>query len=176
MKELESGAHKFNQLILGVTVSSGSADIDELLVEETMQEVARGWTDGPYELLQLEPGATISRRFPLPQQDKTRLIEDFSVNGVYDSCVIHHKLDLRMIDTFGALVKKLFQDMSSAGLECGLVVKTCDLKSAYRQVPIKLDHLKFAYFSVFNRRKGRAEVYRMLTPPFGATHSVYSFL
>ena len=61
-------------------------------------------------------------------------------------------------------------------MQCDLVAKTYDLRSAYRQVPIKQSHLKYAYFSVYNHRKGCAEMYRMLTLPFGATHSVYSFL
>ena len=57
-----------------------------------------------------------------------------------------------------------------------LLGKTYDLKSAYRQVPIKSEHLKFSYFSIYNCELGKVQIYRLRTLPFGATHSVYSFL
>ena len=50
------------------------------------------------------------------------------------------------------------------------------MESAYGQAPIRADHLKFAYFSVYNCEKDAVEVYRLKTLPFGATHSVYNFL
>ena len=37
-------------------------------------------------------------------------------------------------------------------------------------------HLKYAFFSVYNLLQGKAEIYQLLTLPFGATHSVYCFL
>ena len=55
-----------------------------------------------------------------------------------------------MIDTFGALIRKLFQVLGQHGMQCHLAAKTYDLRSAYRQVPIKQSHLKYAYFSVYN--------------------------
>ena len=104
------------------------------------------------------------------------MIDDFSVSSVNDSCIVHNKIDLHMIDTFAAMVKRFFALCDERGVSSGLVAKTYDLKSAYRQVPIRKDHLKFAYFSVLNHRLGRAQIYRLKTLPFGATHSVYSFL
>lgn len=124
----------------------------------------------------MEEGATISKRFPLTQGDKTRMIDDFSISGVNDSCEIHNKLDLHMIDTFCAVVKQYFRACSSMGQDCSLVAKTYDLKSAYRQVPIRPGHYKYAYFSVYNHELGATQVYRLKTMPFGATHSVYFFL
>ena len=55
-------------------------------------------------------------------------------------------------------------------------MKTYDLKSAYRQVPVWSEHLKYGYVCVYNTDEQRPQVYRMLTLPFGASHSVYSFL
>ena len=37
-------------------------------------------------------------------------------------------------------------------------------------------HLKYAYFSIYNHELDSVEIYRSRTLPFGATHSVYSFL
>ena len=38
------------------------------------------------------------------------------------------------------------------------------------------EHLKFSYFCIHNWLLQKPEVYQLLTLPFGATHSVYSFL
>ena len=39
-------------------------------------------------------GSTISRRFPLQQGQKIRMIEDYSVSGVNDSLHYPHKVGL----------------------------------------------------------------------------------
>ena len=59
---------------------------------------------------------------------------------------------------------------------CPLLAKTYDLKSGYRQVPVASSHLKYGYVCVYNPDSKKAEVYRMLTLPFGASHAVCSFL
>ena len=43
-------------------------------------------------------------------------------------------------------------------------------------MPIRSDHLKFAYFSIYNCELDEVQIYRLKTLPFGATHSVYNFL
>ena len=43
-------------------------------------------------------------------------------------------------------------------------------------MPICSKRLKLAYFSIYNHELDKAEIYRMKTLPFGATHSVYNFL
>ena len=57
-----------------------------------------------------------------------------------------------------------------------LTAKTYDLKSAYRQVPVREDDLKFGYFCIYNHETDEVELYRSRTLPFGATHSVFNFL
>ena len=176
MKQLCQDARRRNHLILQLTKSSGDVSLDEQMLHETELELEKGWAEGPFELDQLEEGATISRRFALSQGQKVRMIDDFSISGVNDSCVIHNKIDLHLVDTFVATVRHFFSEASGAGVSTALVAKTYDLKSAYRQVPIKASHLKFAYFSVFNHKLGYPQIFRLKTLPFGATHSVYSFL
>eukprot|EP00438_Fugacium_kawagutii_P011446 Skav223456 [mRNA] locus=scaffold184:128814:130232:- [translate_table: standard] len=104
------------------------------------------------------------------------MIDDYSVPGVNDYCTIHTKLDLHVVDTFVATVKSFFQSMKAEGKATSLLAKTYDLKSAYRQIPIRVDHRRFAYFCIYNPPSKQVEIYRSLTLPFGATHSVYSFL
>ena len=176
ISQLEADATRRNQLVLQLTCSSGSEETDLQLLAETELEVERGWAEGPIDLSVLEEGATISRRFPLVQSSKTRLIDDFSVSGVNDSCIAHNRVDLHLIDTFCAMVKSFFGQCAVAGKDSELRAKTYDLTSAYRQVLIRPSHYKYAYVCIYNCKRGCAEVYRMKTMPFGATHSVYCFL
>ena len=81
-----------------------------------------------------------------------------------------------MIDTLAALMNKFFLRCEELGVDSAIRAKTFDLKSAYRQVPVREEHLRYAYFSIYNCQKGHAEVYQLVTLPFGATHSVYAFL
>ena len=104
------------------------------------------------------------------------MIDDFSVSGVNDGCSIHSKISLHMIDTLGAVTRRYFGLCKELEVDSKLVARTFDLKSAYRQIAVCKEHLKYAYFSVYNCEVGAAEIYQLLTSPFGATHSVYSFL
>ena len=176
VEQLKASASKRNQAVIGMTRSSGERSLDAQVLTETREEVGRGWAVGPFDVSALPSGSVISRRFPLAQGAKTRMIDDFSVSGVNDSCTSHTKIDLHMIDTLGAVMQKLFSLAESTGRPRKMMAKTFDLKSAYRQVPIKEDHLAFAYFSIFNHEKQGPEVYQLRTLPFGAVHSVYSFL
>ncbi len=176
MEQLQKDAVRRNDFILNLTKSSGDRELDERLLSETREELECGWAEGPFDPKCLEDGATISRRFALVQGAKTRMIDDFSISGVNDSCVIHNKIDLHLIDTFAAAIKNYFSGCRDHSVSGSLLGKTYDLKSAYRQVPIRSDHLKFAYFSIYNCELDRTEVYRLRTLPFGATHSVYNFL
>ena len=98
--------------------------------EETLQELERSWADGPYELERLLKGAVVSHRFPLPQQSKVRMIDDYTVSGANDTAAVHSKVDLHMVDTFCSLIKSLGDE----GCALQLLAKTYDLKSAYRYV------------------------------------------
>jgi len=173
LEQLEENAEKRNLLVLSMTKSSASPDLDAAVLQETRDEVNKGWADGPWSLEQLEKGATVSRRFPLAQGEKVRMIDDYSVSGVNDSCTVNSKLDLHMIDTFVAVIKAYFEQMKGAMADSSLLAKTYDLKAAYRQIPVRKDHLKYAYFSIYNHERDTVEIYRSRTLPFGATHSVY---
>ena len=150
VKQLEQGAQKRNEMILSMTRSSGDVEVDRQLLEETEEELKKGWAIGPFELDDLEPGAVISRRFPLQQSTKTRMIDDFSISGINDSTVRHH---LHTVDSFCALIREFFEASVRGGIDSRMVGKTYDLKSAYRQVPIRKDHLGFAFFPFSTTRR-----------------------
>ena len=174
LPQLLREAPKRNQAILASSKSCGDRDVDAQLLAETKEEVRLGWARGP--LSSLPEGSVVSRRFPLVQGSKTRMIDDYSISGINDTASTNNKVDLHMIDTFAATIREYFRQCDEAGVDSRLVAKTYDLKAAYRQVPIKEDHLRFSFFSIYNCERDCAEIYQLVTLPFGATHSVYSFL
>ena len=79
-----------------MTRSSGDRAFDEQLLVETREEIRKGWARGPFKLEELEKDAVVSRRFLLQQGSKARVIDDYSVSGINDTCAAHNKVDLRM--------------------------------------------------------------------------------
>ena len=146
--------------------SSGDKLLDEQILKDTEEEVSKGWALGPIAVEDIPEGAVISKRFALRQGVKTRLIDDFSISGVNESCVTHNKVDLHMIDTFCAVLKKYFMEAGSRRLDPELVAKTYDLIAAYRQVPVRLDQLQFSYVCIYNHVLECAQVYQLLTLAF----------
>ena len=155
VQQLESCAEKRNKLVMRMTKSSGTKELDEVVLKETRDEISRGCADGPWSLDSLEYGATISCRFLLLQGSKICMLDDYSVSGVNDSCTIHTMLDLHVVDTFIAAVQAYFDGMRALGWDMSLAAKTYDLKSAYRLVPIRDVHLKFGYFASRTMRRMR---------------------
>ena len=176
IQQLEQRAPGMNRYIVNSVSSSGNAELDRAVWSETQSELDKGWIDGPWQIDSLPEGAVISRRFGLQQSSKVRVIDDFSVSGVNDTCQTHSKPELHAIDCFCGLVKRWFAKSLDHSMGGHLLAKTYDLKSAYRQVPVASSHLKYGYVCVYNPDKKTVEIYRMLTLPFGASHSVYSFL
>ena len=62
LDQLQQDSQRRNEYILKMTVSAGSNELDQQLLEETREELSKGWAEGPFELHELEDGATISRR------------------------------------------------------------------------------------------------------------------
>ena len=178
VKQLESSAVARNTATLARAKSSGDEDLDTKVWEETQLELQRGWIDGPFGLSDLEQGAVVSHRFGLLQRNRTklRLIDDFSVSGVNATVQTDAKPDLQAINCLAALTVAWFKRCKECGRSSDLLSKTYDLSAAYRQIPVRAEHLKFAYVSVYCPSTGKPVIYRLLSMPFGATHSVFAFL
>ena len=162
-------------MVLNTAKSSGDHQLDLKVLEETILELEKGCAAGPIPFISLEKGAVISRRFPLVQGAKTRKIDDFSVSGVNDSALLITGSSCTLLMLFVGMVRSYFEQCEQRSLSSDLVCKTYDLKSAYRQVPIRCGHLRYGFFLIFNAERQSAEIHQLRTLPFGETHSVYSF-
>ena len=64
-----------NAAVIKSLEKSAPSEYDQLVWDETMAEVDRGWlisSDASGECF-------IAKRFPVPQKDKVRLVDDFSI-------------------------------------------------------------------------------------------------
>lgn len=79
------------------------------------------------------------------------------------------------MDTFATLTKEFFNKCELALGNSSLKAKTYELKRPYRQVPVRLDHLKYIFFCIYSWKLDAAEVYQLLTLPCANARSVYSY-
>lgn len=50
LEQLARDASRRNEYILKMTVSAGSEELDRQVLEETREELNKGWAEGPFEL------------------------------------------------------------------------------------------------------------------------------
>ncbi|CAL1173405.1 unnamed protein product [Cladocopium goreaui] len=134
--------------------SSGRKELDKLVWQQTLEECDAGWMHGPYDERQISDmvGSNdwlATRRFPLEQKDKTRLIDDALASGLNSAYGTSNKLTLFDIDTLVAMVLQAARAMQQKSgtittsvyvsvsalwsQPLQLVGRTLDLQSAYKQ-------------------------------------------
>ena len=117
----------------------------------------------------------------MQQQDKVRPIDDFSVSQVNHTLGCVEKIMVVPSSATVSLALALQRGLTAnkGGIVSGEVValsgKTFDLKSAYKQLPIHSDDLRFAQATVWNPENQKPAVVSLKALPFGATGSVQGF-
>ena len=182
-------------------VAKGEFDEDtwNATVEEATQ---KSWLDGPHSWEQLEEmfdgDWTPARRFGIIQSGKLRVIDDFSENGTNSVYACQEKLDLRTLDHLtwcavqmaNSIWKTREVDFTlSTGERLkgrvdggwnksdigGLLTKTVDLKSAYKQFAIAPADRKRAVIVVKAGVDSQPMGFISSVLPFGAAAAVMSF-
>eukprot|EP00435_Cladocopium_sp_Y103_P071464 s958_g37.t1 len=81
-------APALNAAVTGSLTSAAETEHDQFVWDETQAEVNQGWLTPT---VHSHPEC-IAKRFPLPQANKVRLIDDFSINGVNGAYGLREKL------------------------------------------------------------------------------------
>ena len=168
--QLVSMSPGLNAAVVESLSNASPSEHDQLVWDETLAEVERGW---------LVPSNSsgecfIAKRFPVPQKDKVRLVDDFSICGVNGAYGLREKLRVQAVDELCSYVAYM-RDNVGDGAVPKLVGRTYDLKSAYKQFgvdPWHADRLRIAV----KRPTGGVGIFSAVALPFGATGSVSSFL
>ena len=173
MEQLEGMAKGLNMAVVASLESSEWMPVDQVAWDETMQEVANGWlAEEPHPDLGKQ---FIAKRFPIQQKEKTRLIDDFSICGVNSAFGMSEKLRVDAIDEILAGISVLLDSQSFVDKGKGLLGRTFDLKSAYKQFGVDVPHSEKLRIAV-KKPGGGVAFFKVLALPFGATGSVSAFL
>ena len=171
-EELCNEAKSSNLAIFHSVRSSGDLELDNVVFEKTLEERDAGWLRGPVRFEELGPGSVLSRRFGLKQPNKVRLVDDLSKSGVNSTVQTSEAPKPHSTDVVASLVLALLLGAQGRGV----LGKTFDLKSAYRQLGIHPDSLSCSFITCFDPQTRRPAIFQMLAVPFGGSRSVYSFL
>ena len=180
---------------------TGDGDADAELWSQTLQEVEQGWIDGPY----WDEGEVSSRldsddwmctrRFPIVQGPKVRIIDDCLQSGLNSAYAAYNKLRLMDADAFISLVLLIIKCSRRPGsklvLDSGEVLevrrhpgwgdgldllgKTLDLASAYKQLGCKPETTFNRVLVAWCPEKQQPAFFISTALMFGATSAVFSF-
>ncbi|CAL1130530.1 unnamed protein product [Cladocopium goreaui] len=119
-RQLMKSSKWSRKMIMKKTAESPDPDVRSAVWKITMEEVERGWLQGPFDESQvrnmLGPLFVCSKRFGLVQTDKVRQIDNMSeslVNAAYGSS---YKLDLEGVDGISVLARTFVEATSDDGV------------------------------------------------------------
>ena len=200
--QLEAQAIWRRRTSIGKCRSSGDTSADVELWEQSLGEAEAGWIDGPFydesevsERVQTTDWIC-TRRFPLQQPTKIRLIDDGLESGLNSAYSCYNKLTLMDMDAVVALANTVLQAFASNGVfrfslstgefltgkihagwnsDSTLLGRTLDLKAAYKQLAVNPSQGFVRVVVAYDPVKSRPAFFIFNALPFGATGSVYSF-
>ncbi len=201
VRELRKKSVWLRAAVIGKCNASDRSDLDETTWTKTLEERDRGWLEGPFTLEQVEAMVGDSewiatRRFPLEQKDKVRMIDDCLASGLNSAFSSSNKLQLMDVDVLVALVMCALKAVGKTehdrlhlssgevvplkvsqqwGGHLNLLGRTLDLESAYKQAAPKPDQLWARFIAVYNPTTGGPSFFSTAALMFGSTASVYAF-
>eukprot|EP00435_Cladocopium_sp_Y103_P049576 s2642_g15.t1 len=163
-------APALNASVTGSLASAAESEHDQFVWDETHMEVRQGWLTPTVH----SSPECIAKRFPLPQANKVRLIDDFSINGVNGAYGLREKLRVQSVDELCSYIAYMM-DNTKESIFPSLVGRTFDLKHAYRQFGVDEYHHDLLKIAV--KKPGSTyELFNVGALPFGAVGSVSAFL
>ena len=179
-EQVREVASETRQAIMLSAQSSRDREMDRELLEITLDEVDRGWLEGPIDMGRLMPTATVSRRFGVRQgstaADGTRVFKVRPIDDLSESLI-------NMTNGGEVTISPMGIDAIVAGLVhrlrqkpgAHLSAKTIDLRKAYKNLPVSGPALQDSHLMVFDPDTNEPQVFLSKVLPFGARASVMGF-
>ena len=171
--ELSEISRRDRPSVISKPTISEDKEVKEAVWQQTLQEVADGFVEGPFDMKSIPTDVPVSKRFGVVQGSKARCVDDFtgsSVNLAVQSCESPRPHTLNVV---AGLLSVMMEKSKHTKAWVGRVF---DLKSAYRQCFVHEDSLKHSFIGVYDPSDGVVKAFRMLALPFGNIKSVHSFL
>eukprot|EP00435_Cladocopium_sp_Y103_P067764 s200_g30.t1 len=164
-KQLEQRASKARGALLTSVKSSGDRELDVGVYEATLEELDKGFIQGPVDPTLLPDGATLTRRFGVAERGKVRPIDDYKASLVNSAVIQPEAVSVHGIDHIAGMGAAYLRASEHDGQFAELMSKCWDL-AAYRQVPLSDNAFDLdAYLIVYNPYTESAEVYQQKVSP-----------
>ncbi|CAE7248606.1 unnamed protein product [Symbiodinium sp. CCMP2592] len=202
--ELLDHAKFLKPALWGKVSGDASHPDDQELWDLTCAEAdEKGWLHGPYTWEQLQNMFDSKwipvRRFSIRQKNKLRPIDDLSENAVNQAWTVMERIGLRALDeiTWACMAlmraslgrREVFFRKSDGSVlsgplhsywqqdtrRCSPVLKTTDLRSAYKQFAIRPGHHRMCVVTLKDPADGLTKGFVCRVLPFGALASVGQF-
>jgi hypothetical protein len=154
---------------------------DAALWAKSNDEVAEGKAEGPFTdraAVEAVVGGPFvaAHRFGVQQGDSLRPCDNMSGSGDHvNACFASsRKLVISDLDVFSASAAHIAR-RPVQGRSGRLSIWKKDHKSAYRQVPLRRDHRRFAVYCFCHPETGQLQYFVHKALPFGASASVYAY-
>ena len=201
-QQLKTSAPWLRKSTIAKCKASDDPDLDTVTWDQTMDETAKGWLKGPFteeQICDMMGGSQqwiATRRFPLRQKDKVRMIDDCTASGMNAAFAATNKLVLLDVDALASMIlcamkavqcdtktritlgngeHVFLQASQDWGKSLNLLGRTLDLESAYKQVGAFVDDLWNRIIVVFDPHSARPAFFVATALMFGSSASVYAF-
>ena len=172
--DLRGSAQRMRKGILNSTKSSGDDVVDAETYRVTLDEVERGWLDGPLKESDLGASSLLTRRFGVVQNNKTRPIDNYLESGLNATSSSYDTITVHTADCIASgLARRLRADAKCRLHQ--LLLKSWDLHKAYKNLPLSLEALEDSFLCVYDPKGKCPRIFRQKVLPFGSRHSVHAF-
>ena len=201
-QQLRTSAQWLRKSTIGKCRPSHDPALDETTWEQTLQERDKGWLRGPFsedQICAMLGGSQqwlATRRFPLQQKDKVRMIDDCLDSGLNSAFSSTNKLVLLDVDALAAMILCAMKAVGSetatrVSLSSGAILtlqpshewggslrllgRTLDLESAYKQIGACVEDIWNRIIVVYNPKTKSPQFFVSTALMFGSSASVYAF-
>jgi hypothetical protein len=175
-QRLEARAWEIRARVVAGVRSRGLEEHAMKVWEDTVDDVAAGYTAGPF-FKEDEVTAFVGSshwiptpRFPVAQRNKVRGVDGATSSSINQASRVVEKLQLTSTDFNVALIRRLQQ--AAGGPVGGWVL---DEAKAYRQIGVAPQHRKFAVIVLLEPQSARLAFFVMIGHSFGWVSSVYNY-
>jgi hypothetical protein len=203
-KQLQDDSHTVRTALRSTSHRTDDLEQSQAVWKQSLDEAQAGWLIGPF-YSEAEVSTIVgsdkwvpTRRFPLKQRNKIRVIDDCKESGINDALKTTEKLNLMDSEALAVLLLHIAATCANGRMEmelqCGSKLETdvhpgwlrndgnfcwmgraLDLAHAYKQVGCSESTLWASVVQTFDTDKLTNAYFVSASLMFGATASVYSF-
>lgn len=142
-------------------------DVISSVWEQTLAERDAGEIQGPFDITEIQPSYPLSKRFGVRQSNKIRCVDDFSQSSVNACAQTSESPKPHTVDVLCSMCLAVMTKLTRSE---PWLVRSFDLKRAYRQCAVDPDQHCYSYIAVADPSSRSVKCFKMLALPFGSSY------